>query len=179
MVDLDPLYQLFQPKNSLAVYKLLQQLCMGMQETSHLEVFVSILHTMQLLVWKKKAQSANLRNIQQRKHEISYKHHLKASLQLISRYNDQFKGPRLIPPTFVGLQLKLVINFNSLKTHPISKITLSIHKKKEAVDPSAADGRGRKPKILGGGSMATFSVVPYLITVLNFDCVKRPLDMLL
>ncbi len=73
----------------------------------------------------------------------------------------------------------LVINFNSLKVHPISKITLSIHKKKEAVDPSAADGRGMKPKILGGGSMATFSVVPCLITVLNFDCVKRSPDMLL
>jgi hypothetical protein len=54
MVDLDPLYQLFQPKNAFAVYKLLQQLCMGMQETSHLEVFVPILHTMQLWSGKKR-----------------------------------------------------------------------------------------------------------------------------
>jgi hypothetical protein len=148
MVDLDPLYQLFQPKNSLAVYKLLQQLCMGMQETSHLEVFVSILHTMQLLVWKKKAQSANLRNIQQRKHEISYKHHLKASLQLISRYNDQFKGPKLIPPTFVGPHLKLIINFIVSTFTQFSKITPSLHKKKEAADLNATDGRGMKPNIL-------------------------------
>jgi hypothetical protein len=117
------------------------------------------------MVTKKKAQSANLRNIQQRKHEISYKHHLKASLQLISRYNDQFKGPRLIPPTFVGPHLKLIINFIVSTFTQFSKITPSLHKKKEAADLSATDGRGMKPNILGGGSMATFLVVPHLIMV--------------
>ncbi len=58
-----------------------------------------------------KKSPISLRNIQQRKHDISYKHHLKTSLQLISKYNDQFKGPRLIPLTFVGPHLKPVITF--------------------------------------------------------------------
>ncbi len=165
MVDLDPLYQLFQPKNSLGVYRLLQQLCMGMQETFHLDIFVPILHTMRLWSGKKRPNQQNLRNIQQRKHKISYKHHLKASLQLISRYNDQFKGPRLIPPTLIGPHLKLVINFIVSMFTWFSKITPSLHKKKEAADLSATDGRGMKPNILGGGSMATFFMVPHLIMV--------------
>jgi hypothetical protein len=59
------------------------------------------------------------------------------------------------------------------------KKTLSIHKKKDTPDLSATVGRGMKPKIQGGGSMATFSVVPDPILLLNIDCVKRPLDMLL
>jgi hypothetical protein len=74
---------------------------------------------------------------------------------------------------------KLVINFNSLNIHSVSKITPYIHTKKEAPDLRATDGRVMKPKILGSSSMATFSVVPHLITVLSFDHVKRPLDMLL
>jgi hypothetical protein len=64
----------------------------------------------------------------------------------------------LIPPTFVGPHLKLVIiNLISLDIHSVSKITLSIHNKKEAPDLSATDGRGMKPKIQGCGFMATFS----------------------
>jgi hypothetical protein len=73
-----------------------------------------------------KKSPISLRNIQQRKHEISYKHHLKASLQLISRYNDQFKDPRLIPPTFVGPHLTLVINFIVPTFIWFSKITPSL-----------------------------------------------------
>jgi hypothetical protein len=45
-------------------------------------------------------------------------------------------------------------------------------KKKDALDLSSTDGRGLKPKILEGGSMATFSVLPHLIMLLNFDCAK-------
>lgn len=72
----------------------------------------------------------------------------------------------------------------TLKTgHPFQNITLYVHKKKEASDLSATDGRGdgrgMKPKILRGSSMATVLVVPHLIMVLNFDYVKGPLDILL
>jgi hypothetical protein len=66
---------------------------------------------------------------------------------------------------------KTGINFNSLKIQSVSKVTPSIHKNKEALDLSATDGRG--VNILGGKSMAIFSVVSYLITVLNFDSVKK------
>jgi hypothetical protein len=74
--------------------------------------------------------------------------------------------------------LKLVISFNSLNIHSISKIVLHTHKK-EAPNQSATDGKCIKPNILGTSSMATFSMLQNLIMVLNFDHVKRPLDMLL
>ncbi len=78
-----------------------------------------------------RCSAVTLRNIQQRKH---HKHHLKALLQLISRYNDQFKettGTRVVPPALVDSNSKLVIDFISLNIHPVSKIYLYIHKKKE------------------------------------------------
>jgi hypothetical protein len=76
-----------------------------------------------------RCSAVKLTNIQQRKH---HKHHLKALLQLISRYNDQLKetkGTR--PPALVDPNSKLVINFISFNIHPVSKINLYIHKKKE------------------------------------------------
>jgi hypothetical protein len=39
----------------------------------------------------------------------------------------------------------------------LQKITLVIHKKKDTPDLNATVGRGMKPKIQGGGSMATIS----------------------
>jgi len=78
-----------------------------------------------------------------------------------------------------GSQLKLIIDLNSLNIHLVSKITQYVQKKKEASHRSATDSRGMKPKILGACSMANLSVVPHLITVLNFDRVETPLDMLL
>jgi hypothetical protein len=51
-----------------------------------------------------------------------------------------------------------------------------VHDKKEA-DLSATDDRGMKPKIWEAAPR--FSVVPHLITILYFDHVKRPPDMLL
>jgi hypothetical protein len=77
----------------------------------------------------------------------------------------------------VGPHLKLVISFNSLNIHSISKIVLHIHKK-VAPNQSATDGKCIKPNILGTSSIATFSMLQNLIMVLNFDHVKRPLDML-
>jgi hypothetical protein len=77
--------------------------------------------------------------------------------------------------------LNVVINFNALNIHSISKITMNIYKKKkkDALDLSSTDGRGLKPKILGSSSMATFSVLPHLIILIIFYCAKRLLDMLL
>lgn len=46
----------------------------------------------------------------------------------------------------VGPHLKLIINFNSLDIHSVSKITPYIHKMKEAPELSATDGRSMKPK---------------------------------
>jgi hypothetical protein len=100
-----------------------------------------------------KSNQANLR-----KHQITYEHHLKASLQLLSGYNDQIKeiwGPRLLSPTFVGPRFKFIINFNSLNIHSVYKITPYIHKKKEAPNLSATNGRCMKPKLKGSCSMAT------------------------
>jgi hypothetical protein len=87
MVCLDPLYQAFRPKNSLGVYKLLQQLCRGMQETSHFEIWCqySILHYGAAIVWKKKLQSAHLRNIEQRKHKTTYKHQSRLGTMINSK----------------------------------------------------------------------------------------------
>ncbi len=93
--------------------------------------------------------------------------------------NSKRQRPKTNTSNLCWSTLKTGINFNSLKIHSVSKITPSIHKNKEAPDLSATDGRGVKPNILGGKSMATFSMVSHLITVLNFDSVKRPLDMLL
>ncbi len=76
----------------------------------------------------------------------------------------------------IGPRLKLVMNFNSLNIHSVSKITLYVHERKEA-DLNATDDRGMKPKIWEAAPW--FSVVPHLITMLYFDHVKRPLDMLL
>jgi hypothetical protein len=49
---------------------------------------------------------------------------------------------------------------------------------KEAPDVRVTNGRGMKPKLQGGHCMATFSVVPHLIRLLNFDCLSIPLDIL-
>jgi hypothetical protein len=118
-----------------------------------------------------RCSAVKLRNIQQRKH---HKHHLKALLQLISRYNHQFKetkGTRVVPPALVDPNSKLVINFISLNIHPVSKINLDIHKKKR-YETKTTNGRGMKPKLQGGGSMAIFSAVPHLITVLNLTMLQ-------
>jgi hypothetical protein len=41
---------------------------------------------------------------------------------------------------------------------------------KEAAELTTTNGRGMKPKLQGGCSMATFRVVPHLRMLLNFDC---------
>jgi hypothetical protein len=52
-----------------------------------------------------------------------------------------------------------------------------MHKRKEALDLSGTNGSVRKLK-LQGASMATFSKVPYLITVSNCDGGRIPPEML-
>jgi hypothetical protein len=49
----------------------------------------------------------------------------------------------------VGTHLKLIINFNSLDIHLVSKITPYIHKMKDAPELSATNGRSMKPKTPG------------------------------
>jgi hypothetical protein len=68
---------------------------------------------------------------------------------------------------------------NGICRNGIFKKKLCPYIRGKTPDLSATVGRGMKPKIQGGGSMATFSVVPHPILLLNVDCVKRPLDMLL
>jgi hypothetical protein len=45
----------------------------------------SILHYRAAMVWNKKLQSANLRNIEQRKHKITYKHHWRLGTMINSK----------------------------------------------------------------------------------------------
>jgi hypothetical protein len=57
-----------------------------------------------------------------------------------------------------------ILIVSSLNIHSVFKITPYIHKTKETPDLSATNGKAMKPKLQGGHPMATFSVVPQLVT---------------
>jgi hypothetical protein len=72
---------------------------------------------------------------------------------------------------------KLVFNFHSFNVHLVSKITPQIHKNiRKTPYLNVINGKNMKPK-LQAGSMATFSLVPHLIMLMDIDFITI-LDML-